>query len=131
MSEKSKIEESDSRISRRNFLKASAVVGGGAVAFLGGLPQFQRVISLSSATTSEGYPLADPFNQIYTVCLQCNTGCGIKVKLLDGVAAKIDGNPYSPWTLWPHLPYDTPAQRDGRRGRGASAPRDRPAAIGL
>jgi tetrathionate reductase subunit A len=113
MSEKSKIEESDSRISRRNFLKASAVVGGGAVAFLGGLPQFQRVISLSSATTSEGYPLADPFNQIYTVCLQCNTGCGIKVKLLDGVAAKIDGNPYSPWTLWPHLPYDTPAAQMG------------------
>jgi tetrathionate reductase subunit A len=113
MSEKSKIEESDGRVSRRDFLKASAVVGGGAVAFLGGLPQFQRVISLSSATASEGYPLADPFNQIYTVCLQCNTGCGIKVKLLDGIAAKIDGNPYSPWTLWPHLPYDTPAAKMG------------------
>ncbi len=21
--------------------------------------------------------------------------------------AKIDGNPYSPWTMWPHLPYET------------------------
>jgi tetrathionate reductase subunit A len=33
--------------------------------------------------------------------------------LLDGVAAKIDGNPYSPWTLWPHLPYDTPVAEMG------------------
>ena len=51
---------------------------------------------------------AKPENQIYTVCLQCNTGCGIKVKLLEGMAAKIDGNPYSPWTLWPHPAYETP-----------------------
>jgi tetrathionate reductase subunit A len=28
--------------------------------------------------------------------------------LLEGLAAKIDGNPYSPWTLWPHVPYTTP-----------------------
>ena len=29
------------------------------------------------------------------------------MKLLDGVAAKLDGNPYSPWNLVPHLPYQT------------------------
>ena len=49
-----------------------------------------------------------PENQIYSVCQQCNTNCGIKVKIVDGVVAKIDGNPYSPWTLTPHIPYETP-----------------------
>ena len=51
---------------------------------------------------------------IYTVCQQCNTQCGIKVKLLEGVAAKIDGNPYSPWNLYPHLPYQTPVSQVAR-----------------
>lgn len=49
-----------------------------------------------------------PENQIYSLCQQCNTNCGIKVKLVDGLVAKIDGNPYSPWTMTPQLPYTTP-----------------------
>ena len=49
-----------------------------------------------------------PENQIYSACQQCNTQCGTKVKIVDGMVAKIDGNPYSPWTLTPHIPYDTP-----------------------
>ncbi|MEX2549385.1 MAG: molybdopterin-dependent oxidoreductase, partial [Nitriliruptoraceae bacterium] len=52
-----------------------------------------------------GLDLAD--NHILSSCLQCNTGCGIRAKLQDGVVTKIDGNPYSPWTLLPHLPYAT------------------------
>ncbi len=53
------------------------------------------------------YDLAQPENVIYSACLQCNTGCGIKCKLQEGVLTKIDGNPYNPWTLLPHLPYAT------------------------
>ncbi len=49
-----------------------------------------------------------PENQIYSVCQQCNTNCGIKVKFVDGLVAKIDGNPYSPWTLTPNISYATP-----------------------
>lgn len=95
-------------LSRRDFIKASAITGGAA--FVGSLPSFTK-IAAARAQIEEGesaYPLADPANQIYSVCLQCNTGCGIKVKLLDGVAAKIDGNPFSPMTMFPHIPYDTP-----------------------
>ncbi|MBM4461594.1 MAG: twin-arginine translocation signal domain-containing protein, partial [Chloroflexi bacterium] len=92
-------------LSRRDFLKLTAAAGGTA-ALLGAAPAFQKLVEAQAA--SAAYPLAEPENQLYTVCLQCNTGCGIKVKLLDGVAAKIDGNPYSPWNMWPHPAYTTP-----------------------
>ena len=100
-------------ISRREFLKMSAAAGG-AVAFLGGVPMASQLLARQAEAASyDGYPLADPARQIYSICQQCNTQCGIKVKLLDGVAAKIDGNPYSPWNMVPHLPYETPAEEMG------------------
>ncbi|MBP6472518.1 MAG: molybdopterin-dependent oxidoreductase [Chloroflexi bacterium] len=97
-------------LSRRDFLKMTAATGG-AAAILGSMGGFARLLAQTEG--ADTIALHDPANQIYTVCLQCNTGCGIKVKLLDGVAAKIDGNPYSPWTLWPHLPYETPVSEMG------------------
>jgi anaerobic selenocysteine-containing dehydrogenase len=63
---------------------------------------------LNSERPDAPYELGEVENTIYSACLQCNTGCGIKCKLQDGVVTKIDGNPYNPWTLLPHLPYATP-----------------------
>lgn len=94
----------DRALSRRDFMKAAAAFGGGA--FLGTLPRVNAV--LAAAGEGSNYPLADPAHQIYSVCQQCNTQCGIKVKVVDGVAVKIDGNPFSPWNLVPHLDYKTP-----------------------
>lgn len=91
-------------ISRRDLLKASVAASGSAL--LG------ACATHSEAAEGE-YPLSDPNNILYSVCLQCNTGCGIKVKLLDGVAVKIDGNPLAPHCLFPHLPYDTSPLRLG------------------
>ncbi|MBI2987822.1 MAG: molybdopterin-dependent oxidoreductase [Deltaproteobacteria bacterium] len=51
------------------------------------------------------YPLAKPENILYTVCQQCNTQCGIRAKIKDGVVVKIDGNPFSPCNMNPHLSY--------------------------
>ncbi len=94
-------------ITRRDFLKLSGVTGA-AAAFLGNMPKANKAIKNVMAAGEGNFFEAKPENQLYTVCLQCNTGCGIKVKLLEGLAAKIDGNPYSPWTLWPHPAYETP-----------------------
>ncbi len=99
----------ETAISRRDLLKASAVIGGTA-ALLGGSTLAMQAIQRAMAAGEQGFFEAQPENQIYTVCLQCNTGCAVKVKLLDGLAAKIDGNPYSPWTLWPHPAYATPVK---------------------
>ncbi|MBM4425178.1 MAG: twin-arginine translocation signal domain-containing protein [Chloroflexi bacterium] len=112
MNDKSQSPISESRIeerpaacglSRRDFLKLSATIGGSA--FLGSIPHIQK--ALANSANAPAYALANPENQIYSICQQCNTQCGIKVKLLDGVAVKTDGNPFSPWNLVPHLPYDT------------------------
>jgi len=96
-------------LTRREFLKLSAAVGG-AAAFLGVLPYVQTVLAQTSANPG-AYPLAKPENILYSVCQQCNGQCGIKVKILDGVAAKIEGNPYSPWNLFPHVDYRMPLKQ--------------------
>ncbi len=95
--------------SRRQFLAGGALLGAGivpAVSHAQDNPHAGAVI-MNSKRPDAAYelPLAD--NHILSACLQCNTGCGIRCKLQDGVITKIDGNPYSPWTLHPHLPYAT------------------------
>jgi anaerobic selenocysteine-containing dehydrogenase len=112
-------ERASAGLTRRDFFKLTAAAGGTA-ALLGAMPAFQELVAAQAAAND--YPLAEAENQLYSVCLQCNTGCGIKVKMLDGVAAKIDGNPYSPWNMWPHIPYTTPI-RDVASVEGALCPK--------
>ncbi|HEY4687726.1 MAG TPA: molybdopterin-dependent oxidoreductase, partial [Anaerolineae bacterium] len=109
----------DCGLTRRDFLKFSAAAGGTA-ALLGTIPRVQSV--LANGAEQATYVLAQPENQIYTVCQQCNTQCGLKVKLLDGVIAKVDGNPYNPWNMAPHVPYDTPIT-DMAKTEGALCPK--------
>ncbi len=94
-------------LSRLDFLKMAGLAGG-AAAFLGSL----KWVNDTFAQAEEGsdYVLARPEHQVYSICQQCNTQCGIKVKILDGVAVKIEGNPYSPWNLVPHVPYASPLE---------------------
>lgn len=93
---------------RRDFLKTSALLGGTSVFSyaLSGCSQAGRGV-LDKPETIEPYTLKEPENILYTSCLMCNTGCGIKVKILNGVAVKIDGNPLAPHALYPHLNYES------------------------
>ena len=96
-------------VTRRDFLKASALAGCSAVV----ATQFDFArdliarVEAGELTASEAYELLKAENTLYSVCLNCNTGCGIKVKILDRVAVKIDGNPYNPFNLHPHLDMST------------------------
>ncbi|MDQ7785780.1 MAG: molybdopterin-dependent oxidoreductase [Desulfomonilaceae bacterium] len=98
--------------SRRNFLAGGAMLGAGLLVSRGHAEaagqESGRNAVLNSARPDAEYEQARPENMIHTVCLQCNTGCGIRCKQQDGVITKVDGNPYNPWTLFPHLDYDTP-----------------------
>lgn len=96
--------------SRRSFLAKGALLGGGAFATILGnekiSAQTQQAI-IKSKRPDTDYTMNDAENIIYSACLNCNTGCGIKTKIQDGVLAKIDGNPYNPWTMVPHLSMKT------------------------
>ncbi|GFN22232.1 molybdopterin-dependent oxidoreductase [Thermanaeromonas sp. C210] len=106
-------------LSRRQFLKTSALVGGSALL----LSRVDKAFSEVAQAEGKGeYPLTGPASYIPTVCLQCNTGCGIKAKIYDGVVVKIDGNPFNPWTLHPPLPYGS-SLREAANIDGAICPK--------
>lgn len=92
--------------SRRRFLASGALLGFGVLPRTVAAEAGPGAV-LATDRPDAPYPPAKPENTIYSACLQCNTGCGIKCKLQDGVVTKIDGNPFNPWTLVPHLPYAT------------------------
>ena len=97
-------------IERRDLLTGGALLGGAALLAshtkLGELAGLVRAAEARELPTGE-YDRAIPENILYSVCQQCNTQCGIKAKLRDGVVVKVDGNPFSPWNLDPHVPYRT------------------------
>jgi len=100
---------------RRQFLKCSALLGGSLVAAttLGRFMDNMGSESAWAGTNAVGmaenaYAHHLPENQIHSACQQCNTQCGTKVKIVNGLVEKIDGNPYSPWTLTPQIAYNTP-----------------------
>ena len=102
----------DAKMDRRDFLKCSALLGGSLAAsrYLVAVRRSRGrgAADWAALDVGDAYIHYLPENQIYSVCQQCNTQCGIKVKIVDGLVAKIDGNPYSPWTLTPQIAYKTP-----------------------
>lgn len=109
--------------SRRQFLAGGALLGSGILSPLNVLAgSSPESAVLNSDRPDAPYEPAKPENTIYSACLQCNTGCGIKCKIQNGIVTKIDGNPYNPWTLLPHLPYKTPVE-DAQPVDGALCPK--------
>ena len=112
---------------RRQFLKCSALLGG-SLAAATTLGRFLNTGHAAAAGESpagisdNAYIQYLPENQILSVCQQCNTNCGIKVKFVDGEVAKIDGNPYNPWTLTPQIAYETPL-KDAATIEGSICPK--------
>jgi Ni/Fe-hydrogenase subunit HybB-like protein len=101
------LNNSDSpNFSRRGFLARGAMLGSAlmsaATSRVFGAERTGSV--LINGRPDVPYDFADPEHCLYTGCLNCNTGCGIKAKIQDGIVTKIDGNPHNPWALFPHLP---------------------------
>ncbi len=109
-------ENSNNQLNRRDFLKTSALLGGSVA--LAGCGVSPVVNDLGEAE----YTLNNAENLIYSVCLQCHTDCPIKVKVHNGIATKIDGNPYSIQTLNPAISYKT-AIESGAKIDGGLCPK--------
>ena len=107
-------------LSRRGFMNLSAIAGCSAFA-ASKMAFAQDLVAKADAGQlgeKELYELGKAENMLYTSCLNCNTGCGIKVKLVDGVAVKIDGSPYNPFCLHPHLPMTESLDRAAKVDTG-------------
>lgn len=130
------------KITRRNFIKASAVIGGAGVISTSALAS-------SGESGVESWFLDNHHGTgietldygaediIYTTCEQCNTHCTVKAVITpnegEGPVSyirKLAGNPYSPLNMEPfgQIPYKTPLEKaakgygdiakDGRGFRG-------------
>ena len=89
---------------RRQFLRTSALLGCSMAAG----------VKTTGSEESAGTKPATAEDYIYTTCLQCNTGCEIKVRIQNGMAIKIEGSAYGPRPMDPHIPFDTPVQAAAR-----------------
>ncbi|KAA3611862.1 MAG: dehydrogenase [Planctomycetota bacterium] len=81
-------DESAAICSRRGFLGKAA--GFGLIATATGAP------TLTYFVRSKGAPSAAPLGEWFaSTCQGCTTWCPVQVKIVDGVAVKVRGNPYS------------------------------------
>lgn len=102
------MENNKKQITRRGFIGKGALLGAGmGLMSVQGFSSDKQGKILRNNKSDADYQLNDPNNIIYSACLNCNTGCGIKCKIQDGVLSKIDGNPYNPFNLVPHLDMKT------------------------
>src|SRR3989304_5206565 len=120
-------------ISRRTFLKASGATGA-TVAVASVTPPLLAPLFEGGQTEAAVQALEEKW--VPSVCLQCPAGCGIRVRVVNGRAVKIEGNPLHPINEGRLCPkgqaglqflYDpdrikTPLRRVGERGSGQWEP---------
>ena len=84
---------SDAKLSRRSFVKASAVTGTAMGLGVGWKPTF-RALAQASAPRSEAMGQWMP-----ATCQGCTSWCSKQVYVVDGRAVKIRGNPHSVYQI--------------------------------
>lgn len=82
------------KISRRNFLKIGAA--GAATAVLAGCQSPRRWVVLEPYVRPPEEQLAGVATWYASTCRQCPAGCGIIVRIMNGRAVKLEGNPEHP-----------------------------------
>ena len=82
------------KITRRNFLKIGALGAAGGI--LAGCAQPRRWVILEPFVRPPEEQLAGVATWYASTCRQCPAGCGIIVRLMNGRALKIEGNPEHP-----------------------------------
>ncbi len=81
------------RFSRRDFLKVAALTGAGV---LTGIAPAARRVTLEPYVRPPEEELPGRATWYATTCRQCPAGCGIIVRVINGRARKIEGNPAHP-----------------------------------
>lgn len=84
------------RLSRRQFLKGSSLVAGGAMLHGAGLLDFSAPVA---PIPPQFLPAPNDDYLVHTVCEMCVWRCGVLAKVRDGRIHKLDGNPDHPHSL--------------------------------
>ncbi|MFN8373045.1 MAG: molybdopterin-dependent oxidoreductase [Anaerolineae bacterium] len=85
------------KLTRRQFMKAMALAGGGTAMLSSGIfGGARRVLAQGTADYLPG-PTAD--YQVSTMCEMCVWRCGVLAKVRNGVIEKLDGNPEHPHSM--------------------------------
>ena len=82
---------------RRDFLKATTLATGVSLLEACSGPEEQYLVQ--PARRKPGSPLPGESTWVPGMCQQCSAGCGIQVRIVDGNARKIEGNPNHPVNL--------------------------------
>jgi anaerobic selenocysteine-containing dehydrogenase len=80
-------------ISRRDFLKLAGLTSAGITA---GHVLFSDLMAVPGELLDKAARRTGKETWVNTVCRQCPGGCGISVRLLDGIPVYIKGNPHYP-----------------------------------
>lgn len=82
---------------RRKFLKTAIAAGSLAVFAAGYAPTLMEAVKPEYVELLSDKTETDPgVSIIHSVCLACNSRCGIRARVADGRLIKVDGNPYHP-----------------------------------
>ncbi|MFN3531149.1 MAG: molybdopterin-dependent oxidoreductase [Candidatus Brocadia sp.] len=82
------------KVTRRTFLKIGSAVAAAAVCGF----ELKRLYAIDDDLNPDPNVGDAGVKVIRTACMMCNAGCGIQVKVKDGIALKIEGNPFCPHT---------------------------------
>lgn len=80
----------DVKLNRRSFLKIAGVAGAATLGLGFGEPVIKALAQGTDAARDEKW--------VSSVCIQCPAGCGTKVRVVNGKAVKIEGNPDHPYS---------------------------------
>lgn len=96
--------------SKRRFIKGAAAAASLTVFVVGSKDPIEGLL-FPKGVPKQTLPTDLDSGQklVATLCQSCNTRCGIRVRVVNGRAVKINGNPYHPNnTRWTPIDYTTP-----------------------
>src|SRR3990172_2990598 len=86
--------ENKFKVTRRTFIKIGGAVAAAAICGF----ELRNLYAVDDDINPDPNAGDTGVQVIRTACMMCNAGCGLQVKVKDGIALKIEGNPFCPHT---------------------------------